>query len=120
MNLSPGRLSSALRMGSALPQTAKSSWRRAGVRSRPWPISLCSFTRLALERPQARRDAGDVVAALLAVADDPALGPPGRLLMGHAYRELGMIEELVATYEKALPEAHGLLAAEMACTLADC
>jgi tetratricopeptide (TPR) repeat protein len=73
----------------------------------------------ATERRQRQREAGDLLAALLAVRDDPLLGAGGLALMGQAYQELGMQEEMVRVYEKALPLLRGPLAAELALALAD-
>jgi tetratricopeptide (TPR) repeat protein len=69
--------------------------------------------RAAVNPKQAQREAGELLAALLAVREDRALGPVGQLLRGHAYRELGMGEQMAAIYEKAVPETAGSVAAEM-------
>src|SRR5262249_53098979 len=47
-------------------------------------------------------EAGGLLAALLAVGDEPVLGPAGRLLMGQAFRELGMTQQMADLYESAL------------------
>jgi tetratricopeptide (TPR) repeat protein len=68
---------------------------------------------------QVQREASGLLAALLAVREDPLLGPAGKLLVGQAYRDLGMGEQMVAFYENALRELRGPLAAEMTFILAE-
>src|SRR5581483_5434950 len=43
----------------------------------------------------------------------------GVLLVGQAYRELGMVDQLIAVYQPALREARGAIAEEMSFSLAD-
>lgn len=81
--------------------------------------SFARYRAVAADPRAARREAGDLLAALLLVADGSALAPVGDLLLGQAYRELGMGDRMAAVYEKALLQARGPLAAEMAYTLAD-
>jgi tetratricopeptide (TPR) repeat protein len=65
------------------------------------------------------REVNDLLAAVLALREDPVLGTAGRLLVGQAYRELGLQEQMAVVYEKALPAARGPLAVEMAFVLGD-
>jgi tetratricopeptide (TPR) repeat protein len=75
--------------------------------------------RAATDRRQRQREAGDLLTALLMAHGDPVLGPSSLVLMGQAYQEMGMHEEMVRVYEKALPSLHGPLASELALALAD-
>ncbi len=75
--------------------------------------------RAVTDRRQRQREASDLLAALLTVRGDPLLGPTGLVLMGQAYRELGMQEEMVRVYEKALPDLRGPLASELSLSLAE-
>lgn len=75
--------------------------------------------RAATDRRQRQREAGDLLTALLMARGDPILGPSGLVLMGQAYQEMGMHEEMVRVYEKALPSLRGALAAQLALALAD-
>ncbi len=71
------------------------------------------------DRRQAQREAGGLLGAVLAVQDDTALGPAGKLLVGQAYRDLGMAEQMSVFYEHALRGLRGPLAAEMSYILAE-
>lgn len=75
--------------------------------------------RAATDRRQRQREAVDLLAALLAVRDDPLLGPGGLALMGQAYGEMGMQEEMGRMYQKALKKLHGPLAAQLTLALAE-
>jgi tetratricopeptide (TPR) repeat protein len=80
--------------------------------------TLARFRALT-DRLHRQREANDLLAALLAVHDDMLLGPAGLALMGHAYRDLGMPDEMVRMYRKALPHLRGPLAAELSLALAE-
>ena len=67
---------------------------------------------------EARREASTLLAAALSAREDPLLDPSGRLLLGHAFQEIGLSEQMATIYEKALRNARGPLAAEMSYTLA--
>lgn len=71
------------------------------------------------DRRRAQREASTLLAALLLVREGAAIVPGGELLVGQAYRDLGMSDRMAAVYEKALTRASGPLAGEMTCTLAD-
>ena len=73
----------------------------------------------ALPRGRDDREASDLLAAALAMSEDQVLGPPGRLLLGQAYRELGMPDRMANLYRKALPTTRGPIAAEMTFVLGD-
>jgi tetratricopeptide (TPR) repeat protein len=75
--------------------------------------------RTVTDRRRRQREAGDLLAALLTVRDDPILGASGLVLMGQAYRDLGMQEEMMRLYAKALPNLRGPLAADMSLSLAE-
>ncbi len=75
--------------------------------------------RAATDHRQRQREAGDLLAVLLTVQDDPLLGPEGLALMGQAYRELGMQEEMMRVYRKALKRLHGPLASRLTLELAE-
>lgn len=64
------------------------------------------------------RHASDLLTALLALGEPAELGSLGILLIGQAYRELGMIDQMTAVYEKALRQARGPVAEEMTYSLA--
>jgi tetratricopeptide (TPR) repeat protein len=66
------------------------------------------------------RQASELLAALWAVGGkEPVLGAVGPLLVGRAYRDLDQPDEMIATYQKALPGLKGALAAEMSLQVAD-
>lgn len=75
--------------------------------------------RAATERRQRQREAGDLLSVLLTVQDDPLLGPEGLALMGQAYRELGMQQEMTRFYRKARKRLRGPLASKLTLELAD-
>jgi len=56
--------------------------------------------RMAVARKETRREPADLVAALLAVRKDTILGLFGKYLAGKAFRDLGMWDEVVRTYDK--------------------
>ncbi len=80
--------------------------------------TLARFRALT-DRLHRQREANDLLAALLSVRDDTLLGPAGLVLMGQAYRDLGMPDEMVRMYRRALPHLRGPLAAELALGLAE-
>jgi tetratricopeptide (TPR) repeat protein len=88
---------------------------------RPWAAFLDSLARYRAigDRRLAEREGSEVLAALLLLRDDVDLEPLGSLLMGEAYSQLGMTDQMVAVYEKALPGVRGPLAAQMAYALAE-
>jgi tetratricopeptide (TPR) repeat protein len=75
--------------------------------------------RLLPETRRGNRESGEVLAAILAFRQPTILGPAGALLIGRAYRDLGMVEEMAATYETALQKVDCPLALEMTADLAD-
>jgi tetratricopeptide (TPR) repeat protein len=75
--------------------------------------------RAAADRRRRQREAADLLAALLTVRDDPLLGPEGLALMGQAYRELGMQEQMTRLYQKALTKLRGPLASKLTLELAE-
>jgi tetratricopeptide (TPR) repeat protein len=80
--------------------------------------TLARFRALT-DRRMRQREASDLLTALLAVRDDAIVGPSALVLMGQAYQELGMHEEMVRVYGKALPKLRGPLASELSLALAD-
>jgi TolA-binding protein len=97
---------------------------RSGVNREPYR-TMASFLdslarcRVTKDRKELRRESSVLLGALLAVQEGRALGPVGKLLVGQAYRELGMSEQMAAVYEKALHDLRGPIAAEMTYSLAD-
>ena len=75
--------------------------------------------RAATDRRQRQREAVDLLSVLLTVPNDPLLGPEGLALMGQAYRELGMQEEMTRFYQKALKRLRGPLATKLTLELAE-
>jgi tetratricopeptide (TPR) repeat protein len=75
--------------------------------------------RAVTDSRRRQREASDLLAAVLTIRDDPILGTTGLVLVGHAYRDLGMQEQMIRAYEKALPSLHGPLAAAMSLALAE-
>lgn len=75
--------------------------------------------RAATDRTRRQRESADLLASLLTVHDDPLLGPEGLVLMGQAYGELGMQEEMARVFEKALKKLHGPLASQLTWALAE-
>jgi len=82
-------------------------------------LDALAHYRTITDRRQALREASGLLAALMAAPDDTVLGPVGMLLMGQAYGEIGLVDQMVRCYENALPKAKGALAAETAWILAD-
>jgi lipopolysaccharide biosynthesis regulator YciM len=80
--------------------------------------TLARFRSLT-DRRQRQREAGDLLASLLAARDDPHLGYCGHVLAGQAYQELGMHEQMARSYEKAMPYLRGPLAVELSLSLAE-
>jgi tetratricopeptide (TPR) repeat protein len=68
---------------------------------------------------RAARQAQDLLTALLALKEDPVLGPVGRLLAGQAYRDLGMGDRMAALFEKAAAQVRGPLLLAMNADLAE-
>lgn len=75
--------------------------------------------RAATDRRQRQREAVDLLSVLLTVPDDPLLGPEGLALMGQAYHELGMQEEMARFYQKSLKKLRGPLATKLTLELAE-
>ena len=75
--------------------------------------------RAATDRRQRQREAVDLLAVLMSVPDDPLLGAEGLALMGQAYRELGMQEDMTRFYNKALKRLRGSLASKLTLELAE-
>lgn len=75
--------------------------------------------RAFTDHKEQQREASILLSATLAAQESRVLGVVGKLLIGQAYREMGMNDQMIQVYEKALPEARGPLAAEMAFTLAE-
>ncbi len=92
---------------------------RGGYRNTAAFLDTLARFRAAANRRQHQREAVDLLAVLLAVQDDPLLGPEGLALMGQAYRELGMHHEMTRFYQKALKRLHGPLASKLALELAE-
>jgi len=63
--------------------------------------------------------AKDLLAATLNLSGKNILGPVGVLLVGHAYRELGLNDAMARQFQQALPQLRGAIAEEMAYYLAD-
>ena len=82
-------------------------------------LDALAHYRTATDRRQIKREASDVLAALLAMPDDSVVGPAGLLLTGQAYGELGFVDRMARSYERALPQARGSLAGELTCLTAD-
>ncbi len=87
---------------------------------RPAAVFLDTLARFrCADVGQRKRESGDLLAALLTARDDPILGPVGFVLMGQAYRELGMAGETARAYERALPNLREPLAGELTLALAE-
>jgi tetratricopeptide (TPR) repeat protein len=56
---------------------------------------------------------------MLSLHDAECLGPAGQLLLGRAYRDLGLLDQVAEVYQAALPRMRGSLAQEMAYRLAE-
>jgi len=75
--------------------------------------------RAVVDRRLGEREASELLAALLLVRENQYLEPVGSLLLGEAYSQLGMMEQMAAVYEKALPGVRGPLAAQMTYALGE-
>jgi hypothetical protein len=75
--------------------------------------------RLLPESRRGHRESGEVLAAILAFREPAVLGPAGALLIGRAYGDLGMAEEMAATYETALRTLDCPLSQELTADLAE-
>jgi tetratricopeptide (TPR) repeat protein len=80
-------------------------------------LDALSRFEAAADRRQTRH-AGDLLAAILSRGEAAELGTLGVLLVGRAYQELGMIDQMTTVYEQALRQARGPLAEEMSFALA--
>jgi tetratricopeptide (TPR) repeat protein len=65
------------------------------------------------------RAAGDLLASLLAYREEPLLATIGQVLVGQAYRDLALGEEMEAVYQKAMPLVGPALALSMKADLAE-
>jgi tetratricopeptide (TPR) repeat protein len=67
---------------------------------------LGSYARMLLSggRRQAQREARVLMWAIVGASRESVLGPTGVLLMGHAYRELGLGEKMVDLYRRAIQD----------------
>jgi tetratricopeptide (TPR) repeat protein len=97
---------------------------REHLGTEPWRTTAAFLDALARFRVAAgtkstRMDATDLLSAILPFQDRPALGALGRLLVGQAYKELGMGREMAKIYEDTLDTAAGPIAEEMSFSLAD-
>jgi tetratricopeptide (TPR) repeat protein len=72
-----------------------------------------------LSRAAEKNTSETLLSALLNLPGETPLGNPGTLLIGQAYRDLGMTARMVAVYEKAQPRLKGAIASEIAFALAD-
>jgi len=81
---------------------------------------LDAFSRFqaASDRRQTRH-ATDLLAAMLNMGEESYLGSLGVLLVGQAYRELGMMDQMIVVYEPTLRRARGPVAEEMSYSLAE-
>jgi tetratricopeptide (TPR) repeat protein len=75
--------------------------------------------RTAVLRRQFRREANELLAALLQLRQDLPLRGFGILLVGRAYHDLGLWEQVVQTYRRALPGMKGPLLQEINLGLAE-
>ena len=66
-----------------------------------------------------RMETADLLAALLAFQCRPSLGGVGQLLVGQAYKELGMPEQMAKVFEAAIPTVPPAAAQEMSYCLAE-
>jgi tetratricopeptide (TPR) repeat protein len=69
--------------------------------------------RVAVERKQSRVQSAELLAALMAFPEQNPLGCVGQLLRGHAFRELGMSDQMAKIYEEAVGHCSGAVADEM-------
>ncbi len=75
--------------------------------------------RLAENRVQSQREANDLFAALAALTKEAVLGTSGKLLIAHAYKELGLDKSMLIVLEKTLPTTQGPLAEELTYLMAE-
>ncbi len=75
---------------------------------------------LAATSKNTARESSELLAALWTVEKgEPVLGAIGPLLIGHAYRDLDQIDDMIAVYQKALLQAKRPLADEMSYAVAE-
>jgi tetratricopeptide (TPR) repeat protein len=107
------------------PQSANALLRAHQAQFNPPPYRQTAGFLDALSRFEAAwdrrqvRHANDLLAAALNLQQPADLGSLGALLVGRAYHELGLIDQMAAVYDKALPQARGPVAEEMSYTLAE-
>ena len=75
--------------------------------------------RCVVEQRAGQREASELLSAVWAARRSDVLGPIGQLLMGQAYQELGLADQMAELYQDVLPKARGPIASEMTCTLAE-
>lgn len=73
----------------------------------------------AADRQGREGASGNLLTAMLSLHDPSTLGSAGPLLLGRAYRELGLLDRMAAVYQAALPKITGPRADEMAYSIAD-
>jgi tetratricopeptide (TPR) repeat protein len=75
--------------------------------------------RCAVGQRAGQREASELLSAVWAARRSDVLWPIGQLLMGQAYQELGLADQMAELYQDVLPKTRGPVAAEMTCTLAE-
>ncbi|HYV37904.1 MAG TPA: tetratricopeptide repeat protein [Gemmataceae bacterium] len=110
--------------GNALEANTILSEGRKQINRDPWRITAAFLDALARQRVAAtgkksRMESADLLAALLAFQNRPALASIGQLLAGQAFKELGMPQQMAKVFEDALGSAKGPVAAEMTYCLAE-
>ena len=88
---------------------------------RPMAAFLDSLSRYRAipDRKMISRESGDLLASILVMREAEILGISGEYLVGQAYAELGLADQMAAAYTKSLTHAHGPLALRMALALGD-
>jgi tetratricopeptide (TPR) repeat protein len=82
-------------------------------------LDALSRYRATTDPSRHERAAGDLLAALLAYREEPLLASIGLVLVGQAYRDLALGEEMAAAYQKAMPAVGAAVALSMKADLAE-
>lgn len=82
-------------------------------------LSAYAHYRDAFLHRHLRREAEELLTALLGMREETALGPFGKVLLGRAYAALNMWDHAVRTYENALPQVQGPLMQDITLALGE-
>ncbi len=107
------------RAASAILLEQRSAVLREPYRSTAAFLDSFARFRATTDKKELQREASVLLGAVLGMEQNRVLRPVGRLLLGQAYHELGLDDQMARVFERALPESRGRIAAEMSFALAN-